>query len=92
MVREVQAQLAKEDGELGAWPWACRPDSEERQRLLTRPGEQAGRVPARAAQGPGAPSFALGMGEALPFSRPACPSRRWIEWGLLARTQDEPGG
>lgn len=50
MVREVQAQLAKEDGELGAWPWACRPDSEERQRLLTRPGEQAGRAPARGSQ------------------------------------------
>ena len=60
---------------LGAWPWADRPGSKERLRLLTRFGEQAGL--------PRAPRFVLRMGEALPFSRPACPSRRWREWGLL---------
>lgn len=69
---------------LGAWPWADRPGSKERLRLLTRFGEQAGL--------PRAPRFVLQMGEALPFSQPACPSRRWREWGLLEEPRRSWGG
>lgn len=69
---------------LGAWPWADRPGSKERLRLLTCFGEQAGL--------PRAPRFVLRMGEALPFSQPACPSRRGREWGLLVEPRRSWGG
>lgn len=78
--------MAKEDCVLGAWPWANRPDSKEGLRLLTRFGEQA-RLPR--AQGS---QVCTPDGEALPFSWPACPSRRWRGRGLLAETRRSWGG
>lgn len=79
-----KAPLAKEDCVLGAWPWADRPGSKERLRLLTCFESRLGC--------PGLPGLYSWMGEALPFSQPACPSRRWREWGLLVEPRRSWGG